>query len=213
LGIFTVVFLGAGGVDGQVFTEFPVPRTQALSLGGIAPGPDGNVWVTASEGFPGVARIIRITPAGVMTPFLVPPTLRESTLDGITAGPGGNLWFTERDVDAIGGIGRITTAGVADDFPLPRNSSVPAGITAGSDGALWFTEPSGNRIGRMTTAGMISEFPLPTSGSGPRSIAAGPDGALWFTEQIAGRIGRLTTDGNFTEFSHCLRHRGGLTES
>jgi virginiamycin B lyase len=178
--ILAVVFLGSGGADGQVFTEFPVPKTQSLSLGGITAGPDGNVWFTASGGFPDEARIVRITPAGVMTPFLFPNSATSNT-DGITAGPDGNLWFTEQNID---GIGRITTAGVADDFPLAGNVSFPASITAGPDGALWFTESSAasNRVGRITTAGMITEFPVPTPGSGPRSIAAGPDGALWFTE-------------------------------
>jgi virginiamycin B lyase len=56
---------------------------------------------------------------------------------GITAGPDGNLWFTE-----YGGnkIGRITTAGVITEFPIPTDDSEPWGITSGPDGNLWFTE-------------------------------------------------------------------------
>ena len=37
-------------------------------------------------------------------------------------------------------IGRITTAGVITEFPIPTAGSGPAGIAAGPDGNLWFTE-------------------------------------------------------------------------
>jgi streptogramin lyase len=56
---------------------------------------------------------------------------------GITAGPDGALWFTQF---AANKIGRITTAGVVREFPLPTLNSHPTGITSGSDGALWFIE-------------------------------------------------------------------------
>src|SRR5213080_3960121 len=62
---------------------------------------------------------------------------------GITAGPDGNLWFTESGRDRIG---RITTAGVITEFPVPTASSIPYEIAAGPDGALWFTESNGDNI-------------------------------------------------------------------
>ena len=52
-------------------------------------------------------------------------------------GPDGNLWFTERGSN---NIGRITTAGVVTEFPIPTANSYPSGIAAGPDGNLWFTE-------------------------------------------------------------------------
>jgi len=121
-------------------------------------------------------------------------------LQGITAGPHGNLWFTDYDGNKIG---RITTAGVITEFPIPTSdsySSGPYGIAAGPDDNLWFTEWGGNKIGRITTAGVITQIPIPTGYSAPNGIAAGPDGNLWFTEYDGNKIGRITTAGVITEF-------------
>src|SRR6202158_4295978 len=78
---------------------------------------------------------------------------------GITSGPDGNLWFTESSSNKIG---RITTAGVYNEFAVPSVNSDPFFITAGPDGNLWFTEYLSNKIGRITTAGVITEFTIPT---------------------------------------------------
>ncbi len=112
----------------------------------------------------------------------------------IRMGSDGNLWFP---VTTTNQIGRITTAGVVTEFPIPTAPSGLVGITAGPDGNLWFTEGNGNKIGRITTAGVITEFPIP-AGAGPLDIAAGPDGNLWFTETSANKIGRITTAGVVT---------------
>jgi virginiamycin B lyase len=122
-------------------------------------------------------------------------------LTSIRAGPDGALWFTEYWSHIVG---RITTAGVVTEFPLPSGQGNPGQITAGSDGALWFTEQDPDKIGRMTTGGVYSSFALPPPASGlgtqPDYITAGPDGALWFTETTANSIGRMTTDGTLSEF-------------
>lgn len=85
--------------------------------------------------------------------------------------------------------GRITTAGVVTEYPVP-SGNVPWQITAGPDGALWFSETYSNNIGRMTTAGAVTEYPIPTSDSWPQFITAGPDGELWFTEGTGNSIGQ-----------------------
>jgi len=58
----------------------------------------------------------------------------------ITQGPDGAMWFIEQNVNQIG---RITSAGVITEFPVPNVGGSPglSGITAGPDGALWFTDP------------------------------------------------------------------------
>jgi streptogramin lyase len=89
------------------------------------------------------------------------------------------------------GIGRITTAGVVTEFPVPTANSEPSAITAGPDGNLWFTEVTGNRIGRITPGGTVTEFTIPTAKSQPNAIIVGPDNALWFTESNAGKVGRI----------------------
>jgi len=108
---------------------------------------------------------------------------------GITAGPDGALWFTE----FVGNkIGRMTTAGVVTEFPIPTANASPREIVAGPDGNLWFTEEDGNKIGRITIGGVITEF---SASGGPSGIAAGPDGAIWYTEHQGNRIVRISTSG------------------
>jgi uncharacterized protein (TIGR03437 family) len=135
----------------------------------------------------------------------LPPSITEYPIptlsypDGITAGPDGALWLAEQDSNSIG---RITTAGVITEYPIPTPTpgSGPVWITSGPDGALWFTETNANQIGRITTAGVITEFPIPVGGSFATGITRGPDGALWFTETDANKIGRITTAGVITEY-------------
>ncbi|HTA93345.1 MAG TPA: hypothetical protein VK745_27395 [Polyangiaceae bacterium] len=130
------------------------------------------------------------------------PVLREfptSDIDGpqgITTGPDGALWFTE----GVGNrIGRITTAGVITEFPVPTPDSNPAFIALGADGNLWFTEFDANNIGRITPQGVISEFAVPTPSSGPIGITLGSDGNVWFTELSAPKIGKITPAGVISE--------------
>ncbi len=190
-----------------IIAEFPLPTSEIFPAG-IAAGPDGNLWFTASTSVGDISKLERITPAGQITEFALPPSIPLE----IVAGPDGNLWFTEE----FGKIGRMTPAGQLTEFPLPNPKSVPNGITAGPDGNLWFTEYvysggwfTGNQIGRMTPAGQLTEFPLSTTGSSPAGITAGPDGNLWFTDCtshlgthcITSQIGRITPTGQITEFA------------
>jgi streptogramin lyase len=193
--------IGRISTNGAI-TEFPIPThdTRSAEPGGIAAGPDGNLWFTAADfGLGTVSLIGRITPEGALTEFPLNPL---SAPCHITPGPDGNLWFTECNINGSA-IGRITTAGVITEFPLPTRGLgyYPTAITSGPDGNLWFTEPYVNRIGRITTKGVITEFQIPTVPSDAAGITAGPDGNLWFTESAGNRIGRITTGGLITEFS------------
>jgi virginiamycin B lyase len=117
---------------------------------------------------------------------------------GIATGPDGNLWFTEPHVNKIG---RMTTAGVVTEYPVPTAGSLPREITLGPDGNLWFTEAIGDKIGRITTGGVITEYvvgPAHDGSSLPEGITAGPDGNLWFTQ--VNLIGTITTAGVITEY-------------
>jgi len=182
------------------FTEYPVPTSRSNPYI-ITAGPDGNLWFTEHEG----NKIARITTVGVVTEFLLPTAGCQATVlitpdcqaTGIITGPDGNLWFAESNGNQIG---RITTAGVITEFPIPTANSYPYGIAAGPDGNLWFVEAIGNQIGKMTPAGVVTEFPIPTANSNPNFITSGPDGNLWFAESTGGNIARITTAGVITEF-------------
>ncbi len=169
--------------------------------GGIAVGPDGNLWFTEYND----NRIGRITPSGSVTEFLIPTAYSQPWT--IAAGPDGNLWFTEHE---SGKIGRITPNGSDStiaasirEFVIvtPTMLSAPWGIAAGQDGNMWFTVGVNNSlIGCITPGGTITEFATPTFLSDPMGIVAGPDGNLWFTEFDGNRIGRITQSGQIAEF-------------
>ncbi len=111
----------------------------------------------------------------------------------ITAGPDGALWFVEYEGKQIG---RITTAGEIQEFPVP---TTPSDLAFGIDGNVWFTD-GGEHIGRMTLEGQTTLFKTPTPFSSPNSIIVGPDHNLWFTEQSANAIGKITLSGEITEY-------------
>jgi uncharacterized repeat protein (TIGR01451 family) len=112
-------------------TEFGVPTAP----GGLALGPDGNLWFTET------GKIGRMTPDGSFTEFAVDGGSGHPS--SIASGPDGNLWFNDR-----GKIGRITTGGSITEFPIPYQGNV-YGMTAGPDGNLWFTEFDADRIARL----------------------------------------------------------------
>jgi streptogramin lyase len=149
-------------------------------------GPDGNVWITESNGGDAPALIGRVTAAGVLTEF---PVSTPGDLNVITLGPDGNLWFTDPGRNEIG---RVTPAGTITKFAVPTPASGLFGIVAGRDGNLWFTESTANRLGRITPAGVVTELGcIPTPASGPSGIASGSDGRIWFTETASGKLGAV----------------------
>jgi streptogramin lyase len=189
-----------------VVTEFTVP-TRAAGLGGIAPGPDGNLWFTENV----VNKVGRVTTSGHFNEFSLPPCqgfLNSCYPQGIVAGPDGNLWVTSSSFDKFW---RVTTSGVITEFPgTPAERIVVGpdgrfwtspsryeGITVGPDGnvwttalhGLWVSEDHFSRIVRTTPQGVATEFPLPIEKSDAQGIASGSDGNVWFTEPT--RIGRF----------------------
>jgi streptogramin lyase len=88
---------GASQQPGNHFQLFTIAAN--VEIGGIAAGPDGNIWHTE----PQRSRIGRIEPIGHITEFAVP---RPASPYTIIAGPDHALWFAD-----AGGptLGRITT--------------------------------------------------------------------------------------------------------
>lgn len=177
----------------QTITSYSIPTAKSAP-GGLAAGPDGNLWFTETNG----NRIGRITPTGTITEFAIPTA--NAGLGRIAAGPDGNLWFIEVIANQIG---RITTAGAVSEFRLPQTENatigLTPGITAGPDGNLWFVTIDGVNIGRITPGGVVTEFPIPSRQSEAGPIAPGPDGNLWFV--AAGGVGKITTAGTVTVFA------------
>ncbi|HEY5258378.1 MAG TPA: tectonin domain-containing protein [Candidatus Baltobacteraceae bacterium] len=179
----------------RTITEYPGPLNGS---GGIAAGPDGNLWFTYLGGY----GIGKITPGGTMTGYPICTGTCPGGgvfLYGIAAGPDGNMWFTGNNGSNDDRIGKITPNGTVTQYAIGCCGQDPFKIAAGPDGNLWFTE-QGNSIGKITTGGTITEYPIPTASSAPTDIAAGPDGNLWFTETVGNKIGKITPSGTFTEY-------------
>jgi virginiamycin B lyase len=151
---------------------------------GITAGPDGAMWFTTYN------NIGRIATDGTVTLF---PDSGGSLPHGITTGPDGALWFAESN----GSVGRITTVGDVEHFPVAPSNAMLQGIVTGPDGKLWVTQyviggsRFSNKVIRVTTTGKSKSF---TVGLGPDNICVGPDGALWFTEAASAALGRLTVN-------------------
>lgn len=196
-----------------VITEYPVTGGASDSHGveplGIAAGPDGNMWFTEpvfpiNGGYPaggGYGAVSKMTPSGAVTdyPFPIPPGTPPSSFaagpQSIVAGADGNMWFTDVVYNLIG---KVTTGGVYNFYPLPTANASPFGITLGPDGNVWFTEDgiSGGQVGKITPSGSITEYNLGFPYADLRNITAGPDGNLWLTNEAGlGFVVRVTTDG------------------
>src|ERR1700730_7426692 len=175
-----------------VITKYAL--AQGVGPEGISWGPDGNIWFT--EFWAG--KVVRMTPAGVMTEFPVPtPNPR-----GIVTGPDHNLWLVEGGLYHES-IARMTINGVVTEFPLGSDVNhqlQPYSIVSGPDGNLWFTEQAANQIGRITPAGVITQFPL-TGQLGPTGVASGADGNVWFTSSGANTVGRISPTGAIRTFA------------
>lgn len=120
------------------FTIFPrftrLDGTPSSPLN-LTAGPDGNVWYTdLGSGKPGASgEIGRITPAGVVTHFALPPGVAPSS---IVTGLDGNLWFSD-DTIFDTNVGRITPSGQVGFFDASSTGSFPTNIAGGPDGRIW----------------------------------------------------------------------------
>jgi streptogramin lyase len=110
---------------------------------------------------------------------------------------GGNLWFADFGQNKIG---RISTNGIFQEFPIPTANAGPDGIARGPNGNVWFTEFNGNKVGKITPSGGVTEYAVPTNNAMPQSITAGPDGNMWVRYQGAAKISKITPSGIFTDF-------------
>lgn len=199
---------GYGYLEGVDISGKPIASfTLGLdsSLGDLAFGPDGTLWVIVAGQPRDVTNLRQVTTAGnIAREFTVTPVPT-----AIAAGADGAMWFTA----GSGNIGRIDANGAITLFPTPTANSGPSDIRSGPDGALWFTEALMNKIGRITTSGVFTEYPLPpipagascaaASGGisqvpGPRRLTIAPDGSIWFTEPCLNQIGHLSLTSSST---------------
>jgi virginiamycin B lyase len=185
----------AAALQSTDISEYAIPTANSGAGGGMAAGPDGNVWFTEQN----TSRVARITPDGTITEFLTPSANSGPT--GLSFDSDGNLWFTEQRVNKMG---RMAPDHTITEYPLLPGRRVVSPRRA-EDGNVWFTAvvtaTQQGVIGRLNPAtGAVVEFPIPTPNSDPRSIRNAPDGNLYFTEGNGNKIGQITLEGVITEF-------------
>jgi streptogramin lyase len=157
--------VGSISTAGTLGTE--VPLTAASRPLGITTGPDGNLWAAERGTAAGTAGIARVVPStGTVTEFAVPGGVSgtDSVPVDIVAGPDGNLWYTQ----AGGNVGRVTTAGVVTQFPIPA-SLAPTGIARGPGNSLWFAanQNSPTQVGKVSTFDPVPLVGAVSPSSGP----------------------------------------------
>ena len=162
--------IGRITMEGRI-TEYAIP-TPDSGPRALAAGADGNIWFSEFR----AGKIGRITPAGVITEFPLP---RPNAGPGdITAGTDGALWFVELSGGMDGlvtdgnRVGRITTAGVVTEYPMPSASPSAVNLAVGPDRNVWYTQ--GAKLGRVTPDGRITEFALGDNARGV-GLTAGSD--------------------------------------
>jgi virginiamycin B lyase len=188
------------GPDGSLwFTEIPYLVIGRLStsgslsefslldgsgqLNGITSGPDGALWFTVTDTDNSAEYIGRLSTSGSATFYRLDTTGSIDPLE-IVAGPNSALYFGQGAESQ--GIGKITTTGSFQEFPLSSASALD--ITLGPDGDLWFTD--GRFIGRISASGSSQEIFATPSNYGVAAIATGPDGAIYLTE-YDNKVGRV----------------------
>ncbi len=169
----------SGTVTDRAIPTVHVPATQgssahaeAVLIGGMTTGRDGNVWITEYSYNRNVPRsVVRITPAGKFTRFTAFPRGANGVPNQITAGPGKQLFFSvddsNFDVPAPQfKIGQITTSGRLSFIRLPHSENnqgeeigadASSFLITGPDGNLWFVSDGGESdavtIDRLTLTG------------------------------------------------------------
>jgi virginiamycin B lyase len=170
------------------FSVFRTPSADGPGQsGGLALGPDGNVW------FAERAHIGRITPSGQITEYLLP---NGNTPSGhVTAGGDGQVWFDENPpshsgIHMVGSgvqtVGRIDpTSGKITELQArcPFGCGGPLGIAQSGNGDVYLLayEPgyggTSYYLGRFVHSGNRGWIGVP-QGWGP--LVEGPDGAIWW---------------------------------
>lgn len=206
-------------------TTFGLGPTSYSTLGDIAVGSDGNLWVPDFYFY----RMWEVTTAPVFSTFN-PITPRPVA---VTYSPSdSNMWMA----DELGYVWRVTLAGVATPFLLSPGAPLTGicfsnitgdlwvsasdglvwnvttagsptsyliggtltGICEGSDSNLWASDSTGN-VWQITTGGVGTSFSL--LGGTPTCICAGPDANLWLGDPASsGQVWQVTTSGTPTSF-------------
>ena len=192
---------------GGTYSAYPLPA--GSTSGGVTPGANNDLWVTAGS------AIIRSTTGGAFTSYPLPSGATTTIGAAPVVGPDGAIWFAATQ-GGTGAVGRMTTSGAMQFFPLPLPAGAQAGwgvgataFTTGPTGVLWATvqsqSPAGpgnagavmaiQSTGAMTTVASLPGDPCVLD----CTIISAQDGNAWTTGN--GAIMRISPAGAVTSYT------------
>jgi len=157
---------------GELFLLHPNGEIETLQetadvFGPFAIAPDGTIW-GMSYNKP-VTSIYRIDVDRRVTEFSLGALVYISTVIGAD----GNLWFVERPTNDLG---RITSQGELNRWPLPTVLANPRGIARDRDGILWII--AGQRIARVQSEDVFDFVPPVVTHDGRVLLTDGVENSL-----------------------------------
>ncbi|HZY99868.1 MAG TPA: hypothetical protein VFE36_09875 [Candidatus Baltobacteraceae bacterium] len=193
----------SGSLGSPTISTAPIPNPTSNPIE-ITVGPDGALWFAECSG----AAIGRVAAGPLGTnaihEFSLPAANPTPGPVGMYAGPDGNVWFTDQ---GTGNVGKMTTAGAVQKYPVTAPTDEPSAIAAGSDGNMWFVNWNAHYVGTVPTSGSpLTPYTTGLTGSDASNVALGLDGNLWFTESGANVIGRVTPSGVISEYAIPTAH-------
>lgn len=171
----------AGKIAGAVATPHAADVADA-----IVAGRDGNIWFAESAN--GVARIGRITSAGKLTEYVLPP---DSNPTALAAGSNG-IAFVGHPTATLGFIsykGNVSAIHFKTDIDIKS-------IEYDSSGSLWYAGCDG--VGRLTRSQAVRDYLVEGGCSGQAGVSVGSDGLVWFS--AGGHIGYVDASGKMRLF-------------
>ncbi len=180
---------GAAGVIGLAkttgaFSVINIPSGDQIYDGGMAVGPDGNVW------YAGMKHIGKVTQTGHVTEFAYPSGETTNYYGSVAVGSDGDIWVAEYNDSYIDDVdpntGSITT------YSMPCGL---IGLVSAPDGNLY--SDCGASIVRITTSGSWTEIANPFNTDGyPSGFVKGLDGNPWFSVSSQNEIATYNTSTN-----------------
>ncbi len=229
------MWLTTGNAAKPVGQVTPAGLTAEIEIGagvkkwfGIAPGPDGDLWVTF-EG--GVAKFAAGDPKGTFKEFSIATVKANAS---IVAGPDGNMWvategnvvrfstsdpektakpfaiakLSPKDIDVAGSLlviadfePRIVT--VNTDGTLNKEYPIDGGsqgVAGGANGLVGFSQQTKmpEQVGLISPPANPQVF---TQEGDPFGVAYGSDAAFWVVRSGVDGVARLSTSGQITQLS------------
>jgi streptogramin lyase len=186
--------------------EFPISPAlpPGADLHAVVPGANGVMWFDVD----GMAQDIgKLTPDGKITLFPVATTTGfnpGATPEEMTTGPDGTVWFTDDGggMAPTPAIGRITPAGVIQEFTYPNPMPQFESVTPGNDGNIWVTDRGEHpAVAKITPDATITPYTIGAAAAQmPDGLTPGPDNKMWFTDEgTPAAIGAVPENGPATE--------------